>query len=286
MKKILLTICFTFIITFQQFGQIPNPGFETWTAGNPDGWFSNNAQGVYTTVTQSGTFHSGSSAARLEVVPFSTIIAIPFLWSGSSPLGGFPISQSYASLTGYYQLSPVGSDGLFIVVYMFSNGSYNGAGSIEITNATSTYTQFSVPIDYSTSEQADSASIWIFVGGDTTGEGGNAGSFALIDDLEFTGTVGVNDHVTNTVQTFELSQNYPNPFNPSTTISFNLGKSSFVSLKVYNVLGNEVANLVEGYQSAGEHTINFNAENLSSGIYFYKLTSGSLSEIKKMTFLK
>lgn len=85
---------------------------------------------------------------------------------------------------------------------------------------------------------------------------------------------------------FYLSQNYPNPFNPSTRISFIVNKSSLVSLKVYDVLGNEVETLVNEEKSPGTYNINFNASGLSSGVYFYRLKSGTFSETKKMIFLK
>ncbi|MDO8550213.1 MAG: T9SS type A sorting domain-containing protein, partial [Ignavibacteria bacterium] len=85
---------------------------------------------------------------------------------------------------------------------------------------------------------------------------------------------------------FELSQNYPNPFNPSTTISFSLPKASHVSLKVYNALGQEIAVLVNGIKEAGNHKIDFNPSNLNSGIYFYKLEAGNITQVKKMTLIK
>ncbi|OGU75798.1 MAG: hypothetical protein A2V93_06160 [Ignavibacteria bacterium RBG_16_34_14] len=85
---------------------------------------------------------------------------------------------------------------------------------------------------------------------------------------------------------FELSQNYPNPFNPNTIISYSLPKASHVSLKVYNTLGQEVAALVNGIKEAGNHKIDFNASNLNSGIYFYKLETGNFNEVKKMTLIK
>jgi hypothetical protein len=72
--------------------------------------------------------------------------------------------------------------------------------------------------------------------------------------------------------TFELFQNYPNPFNPSTVISFQLSVNSNVSLKVYDVIGREVATLVSDQQEAGYHEVRFNAQKLSSGVYFYQLT--------------
>jgi plastocyanin len=85
---------------------------------------------------------------------------------------------------------------------------------------------------------------------------------------------------------FELSQNYPNPFNPSTKISYSVPKTGYVSLKVYNALGQEVAGLVNGVKEAGIHTIEFNAVKLNSGIYFYKLEAGDITQVKKMTLIK
>ncbi|MBL1215707.1 MAG: T9SS type A sorting domain-containing protein [Ignavibacteriae bacterium] len=86
--------------------------------------------------------------------------------------------------------------------------------------------------------------------------------------------------------TISLSQNYPNPFNPTTNISFNLVEAGFVSLKVYDILGNEVANLVEGELNAGKHNKIFNARNLTSGVYFYTLTANNFKETKKLMLMK
>lgn len=85
---------------------------------------------------------------------------------------------------------------------------------------------------------------------------------------------------------FALNQNYPNPFNPTTTIEFSLPAPSDVSLKVYNVIGQEVASLVDGPMGAGSHSVQFDASNLSSGVYFYRLTAGGVTQSKKMSLLK
>jgi uncharacterized delta-60 repeat protein len=85
---------------------------------------------------------------------------------------------------------------------------------------------------------------------------------------------------------FVLEQNYPNPFNPSTTISFAIPSSVFTSLKVYDVLGNEVATLVSEEKLAGSYEVEFNASHLASGIYFYRMQSGSFSQVKKMILSK
>lgn len=89
-----------------------------------------------------------------------------------------------------------------------------------------------------------------------------------------------------TVNSYELSQNYPNPFNPTTTIRFSLPVAGHVRLTVFNILGQEVQTLVNGYREAGKNTVIFDAKNLSSGIYIYKIESGSFTQTKKMTLLK
>jgi hypothetical protein len=85
---------------------------------------------------------------------------------------------------------------------------------------------------------------------------------------------------------FLLHQNYPNPFNPNTRISFQLPSPGFVTLKVYDLLGNEVAMLVDEYLPTGTYKVSFDASSLSSGIYFYRIQAGSFIETKKMILLR
>jgi len=85
---------------------------------------------------------------------------------------------------------------------------------------------------------------------------------------------------------FKLGQNYPNPFNPTTIINFSIPKTSLVTIKVYDVLGNEVATLVDEEKVQGVYSVTFDASHLSSGVYFYKINSGNYSEVKKMVFIK
>ena len=88
------------------------------------------------------------------------------------------------------------------------------------------------------------------------------------------------------VKSFELSQNYPNPFNPSTTISFQLPEESFISLKVYDAIGTEVETIAEGEYPAGVHEVIFSADNLSSGLYLYRIISGNNELTRKMLVVK
>jgi hypothetical protein len=85
---------------------------------------------------------------------------------------------------------------------------------------------------------------------------------------------------------YALSQNYPNPFNPTTAITYSIPENSFVTLKVYDVLGSEVADLVNGEVEAGVHKVNFSGVDLNSGVYFYTIKAGNFSETKKLMLMK
>jgi hypothetical protein len=97
-----------------------------------------------------------------------------------------------------------------------------------------------------------------------------------------TGVSGNNIEIKN----FSISQNYPNPFNPNTIISYQIPKSGFVTLKIYDVLGNEIAVLVNRDQNPGSYDISFDGSNLSGGVYFYTINSGDFRETKSMMLIK
>jgi hypothetical protein len=96
----------------------------------------------------------------------------------------------------------------------------------------------------------------------------------------------IRDSETELVSNYCLYPNYPNPFNPSTTIEFTLPKSEFVELKVFNILGKEVTNLVSKKLNQGNHTYKFDGMNLASGVYYYQLVAGDYREVKKMILLR
>ena len=87
-------------------------------------------------------------------------------------------------------------------------------------------------------------------------------------------------------QNYSLDQNYPNPFNPSTTIKYALPENEKVTIDIYDLLGRKVAELVNGEVAAGYHEVKFNAGNLASGIYFYRLSAGSFTQVNKMLLMK
>ena len=98
--------------------------------------------------------------------------------------------------------------------------------------------------------------------------------------------INVEDENSSMPRNYSLSQNFPNPFNPNTTIKWQMPEASFVTLKIYDVLGREVITLANEELSAGEHEVTFNASQLSSGVYLYQLKAGSVIETKKMVLLR
>jgi photosystem II stability/assembly factor-like uncharacterized protein len=146
----------------------------------------------------------------------------------------------------------------------------------------------------------DFGASWLSVGIGFSSNGLYVNDLLVVGDSLYAGTkdgvwrrsiseilTGVEETPLNTSKKqYALEQNYPNPFNPSTVISYYVPAESQVSLKVYDVLGNEVMTLVHKDEAGGNHSVTFNARNLSSGIYFYTLRAGNYMETKKMLLLK
>lgn len=126
--------------------------------------------------------------------------------------------------------------------------------------------------------------VYMFPSGKIIGSDRQTGLYVVKPTIPL---VGINDPVNNVPDKFELKQNYPNPFNPSTRIDFSLSKASYVKLKVFDVLGREVAILADEFRQAGSYSISYDAGRLSSGIYYYTLqTDNGFSETKKMVLNK
>ncbi len=140
------------------------------------------------------------------------------------------------------------------------------------------YLEFTWPLDFDLSYTNETLK--------TASTGGKPiGSLQWWPGIEYVPT-NVNSNSISKPVDFSLSQNYPNPFNPTTSISYSLNQKSHVELKVYNVLGSEVATLANEMKNAGSYTIQFDASNLSSGVYFYQLKAGDQKITKKMMLMK
>jgi len=263
-----------------------NSSFEDWTMGEPNDWFTSDIFGLISGVSQSADAHEGSSSAEMTIVDFGGSPWPPFMLSMDAMGNGHPVSQKHGSLKGWYKFNPLGIEWLTILVTMSaSDSTYVGGGANVIQTATSSWTEFTVPITYLDGSPDPAQTYIYFIVNDSTGTLGTVGSSAKIDHLSFTGPSSV-EQFSNTPDEFTLKQNYPNPFNPSTKIEYSLPEASYVDLKVYDILGNEISTLVSEEQSAGTYRADFTASNLSSGFYIAQLRVGNFVKSIKMTLLK
>lgn len=265
--------------------QILNPGFESWTAGEPNNWYSSNLASVYAPVTQSNDAHTGASSLKGTVVSYLTVPVTPSLLAGTDG-SGFTATGRYGSVTGYFKFAPVSGDSFAVLVFMFKAGSGIGSGIFGTRATVSSYTQFTVPISYFLAGTPDTAWIEIYIVPPTGQSLPHIGSAFTIDDIAYGPVTSVSDGRSEVPASFNLAQNYPNPFNPATRIDYSIAKRGHVSLKIYDVLGNEVATLVDRELERGSYSAVWNATNSPSGVYFYRLTSGSFSTTKKLLLMR
>lgn len=304
MKKcfLVLPLLLMLVMPLTVLAQIPNASFENWTgAAEPftlTSWFTNNLPGfppyvpAAIPVTRSTTAHTGTYAVQGTVVGYSY---------GAEGAAYEPWIQAYfgytgrpGSLTGWYKYTPVAHDTLQLAVELFSN---NLSQVIAVADwglsPAAVYTKFTAPLEYISAGAPDSVWVWFIIGpgdNDTL----HLGSTFLLDDLAFEGQASGIDASTPTPLTFALQQNYPNPFNPSTTIRYTLPEASHVRLSVYNLLGEEIAVLVNEQRQAGVYDQRFEASSLPSGTYFYRIEaqgqgaaqSKSYVQVRKMTIVK
>ena len=173
--------------------------------------------------------------------------------------------------------SPPGSNGETVFEHVFRRAFPNTAGTTYNGTAGNQQFIFTYKVD---PVWKDTSMITIaFIQNDNNKEVLNSGKGSV-------NPVGINNNNTGIPSDYSLSQNYPNPFNPVTNINFSLPAASDVKLAVYDMLGREVSLLANGRFDAGSYTIDYDASNLTSGIYFYTLSAGSFTETKKMMLIK
>lgn len=290
MKKILLLalLCLCPVLAFAQ-NPIPNSGFETWSGGQPAGWYVNNLQGGPPTGTQSNDAHGGTSAFKAEVVNFFGAALAPAFFAGSLSNQFFPITQKYARLSGYYKFSKAGADTFLLGVSIYdANTQAFGGGELKISTPASSYTRFEIVIQYDSGSFTPAfASISGSIGG-ANNNPATIGTFVLLDDLELSGVAtGVAENASaNPPASITLHQNYPNPFNPSTTFSFSLPQASHVELTIFNMQGQEVARLVDQRLPSGDHRRQWEAAALPAGLYVYRLQVAGQQLTKKLLLVK
>ena len=288
MKKLYFSSITLFVILMlssSAFPQIPNNSFEGWPPGwlDPTDWWTSDTP-TLDAVTMTLDASEGVRAVMMQVIDDGNGSGHPPFMSAGYNGQGFPVSQRHGSIRGYYKFFPLGIDVLDVRILMYLGNDYIGLGVSTITTGSSTYTEFNAPINYTTGDTPDWAFIYTTVYDLNSGLG-TIGSWALVDNLTLGGVTDV-EQISGLPENFSLQQNYPNPFNPSTLIEYSIPEQSFVDLKVYDILGNEVATLVNEEQSAGTYRADFTSDNLASGLYVAQLRAVSFSKTIKMSLMK
>jgi len=292
MFTVVATAAAIVVLTSSALAQLVNTGFEDWSGGEPTTWATSNNI-LVTNVTQTLDAHSGSYAVHGVVVPLPYLGTTlePTLQNGNAE--GVAYTTRPATFSCWYKFAPVtGSGDRFgINVGLFKTSVDVGDGfavaAAAISTPASTWTKVTVPFVFQTNDYPSVLVVSFLIVGPAVGVYPTVGSAFDIDDISVEGTTPTAVAGEKGIpQKFALEQNYPNPFNPSTEISYQLAEHSTVKLAVYDLLGREVAELVNGVEQAGPHTVRFNGQSLSSGAYLCRLEAGGKTAVRRMILMK
>ena len=240
--------------------------------------------------------------------------SLDLLGAGNQGFGSSAFVLIHLWDTGY----PFSADNYILPVFQYNerhNGVYGDIASaipVELVSFSGTVSGNNVVLNWNTSTETNNRGFSIekstdnnnfveigFVKGNGTTTQMSAYTFTdrnlnsgkyyyRLKQVDFDGTFTYSNVVTADMDnfTYRLTQNYPNPFNPATSISYDVPVKSFVRLEIFNTLGQKIQTLISGEKEAGNYTVKFNAVNLPSGMYLYKLTAGNFSQTRKMLLLK
>ena len=273
-RVIAVALCLS-AISSAQTNFIKNGGFESWTNNVPDNWVTDASASTKTT-----TAHSGSYALKLNTYLYFGIAAYP-----GAITQYIPVTGATFTLRGWYQLHSDSGDAMSVTMLASKAGVDVGAGDKRFTTSTTAYTAFTVGMVMDPNTTADTCTLLISMEDNGSGTA-HVGSYAMFDDLVLDNTTGVASDDFARPSSYQLAQNYPNPFNPSTEIEFTIAQQQHVSLRVYNVMGQEIETLVDGQLPQGRYKKVFDASRLSSGTNFYKLEAGSFAQVKRLMLVK
>jgi len=234
---------------------------------------------IYLSCGYNATFRNdlqiGTIGADASTITWAAGPVVPFLGgkTGSSRPGGTAVNGKFYMITGEVTPAPVLHD----TIYVF-DGATNTWSNIKGGRGGQTASNYWSAISY---KVLSSGNIKIFIPG-----GSVTGGIGQLCCLQVPGCAITGITEPSVPQDYQLSQNYPNPFNPTTKISFSIPKAGLVTLKIYNIIGQEVSTLVNEVKSAGNYNVDFNGANLSSGVYFYAIKAGDFTSVKKMTLIK
>jgi hypothetical protein len=238
--------------------QIPNGGFEDWTSGNPDYWLTNNAPGFAVPLTQETPSHSGTYAIRGEVVNSPGGAIAPLLAANDSFGNGFPITQAHGSLSFYYKLNTTNTAMIVSIGISDTGGVPIGAGGLVLDGTVSSFTSITIPIYYINTDNAAHAYITVMLA-DTQSGTPNVGDYFVMDDVTFTGFVGVPMSIASRARV------YPNPASETVTVAVEGGGTGDALLLLYDIDGRFLRSMAA--EVPGKFEWQLPVADLPQGIY-------------------
>ncbi len=279
---ILLALVFGFSLNLLKAQpQIPNAGFENWTSANAATSWSSVSLLTYYSIARSTDAHSGTYAAMLKtqsiltqtipgICDLGTINLTTQAVGGGTPFVGRPVN-----FTGWYKYTPVGNDSMLIAFLLTRTvaGVKDTVGGVVFTHKTavSSYTQFVLPIKYNVNVTGNPDTMNIVLLSSATATGGT-GTTLMVDDLALDYGNGIEE---NSAIDYRI---YPNPASDILTISTNETKKLPVTVKIYNLTGQEVYS--ESYKNEDSHTITLS--RFKDGMYFVKISGNTINKTEKV----
>jgi hypothetical protein len=184
----------------------------------------------------------------------------------------------------FYKYTGVGGDQISASAGFTKQGTAIAAGSFGDTATTSAYKEAVIPLTYNDGSAVPDTGLVVVDIAPLTGC--HAGSTFIVDDFGLDLTTDVTERAPGIPKEYSLRQNFPNPFNPVTNIVYDIPASSHVRLAVYDIIGREVAVLVNSYHSPGRYRAEFDASRLTSGVYFYRIDAAGFTRTKTMLVVK
>jgi len=265
-----LVILFFSATLLQAQNPVPNPGFENWTAGNPDGWFTYNMGPGASPILQDFTPYAGTSAVRGEVILVGPVPFFPIFSSVDASANGFPVSQQYASLTFYYKtnISSTSYFGAYATIED-ANGAGIGAGAMLFNGVTSTYTLANIPINYFGTNPAEA--VIAFVINDSLGVP-PVGNYFVVDEVALSGTVGMEEKEKLFTR---IEKVQPNPAQTLSEIYYAVSKNEDVLFEMFDLTGRKHSQLQLRNEVAGRHKVEWDLSEFPSGSYMIRMITAS-----------
>jgi len=305
MKKVTMILLVLIAMSMNANGQIPNSGFELWgnysSGGSnpyvflkPSHWSGSDDYSLFSIERILESYPVGTGQYSMMITSdISHLVngvalsydTLPQTLSPTNIPPAFPVSFRPKSFCLYYKYLPVSGDSMDAACYFYKDGNKIGTAAYISAQRVSNWSSLIIPVTFSTSDIPDSATIILT----TFAHAQHDSSTLYVDNLSFDSLILTSVRLSSgeLASKYDLTQNYPNPFNPSTLIQFTVPANGRAVLKVFNVIGQEVATLFNDQAAARVvHQVQFNATNLASGIYFSQLEFGGKIQVKKMLLLK